>query len=257
MLPATTAQLATVHDRLSRYVHGHFRRKLTLEDAHDAAAEALAEADRAMQAGHKIDNLDRWLRRAAWRNALDTVRRTYGEGATPREPATDIDAHAAHLAADDATDRAVVADAGAAGDAAALDRAAERLTADEQQVIRLRYFDEVPVADVLDRLGCSRHHYENLTKRALRKLRDGLIASCTGDSCRRCQTLLLAGERGPLTPALAVERDAHVHACLGCRAFSRRQRGLIAAMPAGIAVAGGSFAAQAQVGWSCIGNLVG
>jgi len=40
-------------------------------------------------------------------------------------------------------------------------------------------------------LGCSRHHYENLTKRGLRKLRHALVQAVDGDACRACRALTL------------------------------------------------------------------
>jgi len=78
--PVTTADVQQVHQRLARYIHGHFRRRLGIEDARDVAAEALAEADRVVAGGERIRDLDRWLKRAAWRNALDLIRKHEGEG---------------------------------------------------------------------------------------------------------------------------------------------------------------------------------
>jgi len=97
--------------------------------------------------------------------------------------------------------------------------------------LHLRYFDELPVPAVLELLDCSRDHYENLTKRALRKLRDALVGGTREEGCRRCRTLVLEAQDAPLAAARAVERDAHLDGCLACRAFLRRSRGLMAALP--------------------------
>src|SRR3954470_10034391 len=98
---ATTQEVLAVHERLARYVHGHFRRKLTMEEARDVAAEALAEADRAVELGQRILDLERWLRRAAWRNALDAVRRMEGEGKQTRQRPVDLADHVERLASRD------------------------------------------------------------------------------------------------------------------------------------------------------------
>lgn len=229
--PVTTAEVVKAHHALTAYVFGNFHRKLTYEEARDVAAEALAEADRAVTGGCEIRDLHQWLRTAAWRNALDAIRRNVGEGHTPRERPVEftLEEHAdrfTHQPDDDFVD----AVAGAA-DAASLRTAWAKLAPDEQRALHLRYFDELPVSAVLDVLGCSRHHYENLTKRALRKLRDALVKGEQDAHCRSARALVIRGKATALAHELATERDAHLDGCLSCRAFVRRSEGLIAAMP--------------------------
>ena len=84
--PVTTAQVLKVHDALARYVYGNFKRGLTFEEARDVAAEALAEADRAVAAGTEIRDLKQWLRTAAWRNALDAIRPLHRVACLARQP---------------------------------------------------------------------------------------------------------------------------------------------------------------------------
>jgi RNA polymerase sigma factor (sigma-70 family) len=229
--PVTTAEVVKAHRDLTAYVFGNFHRKLTYEEARDAAAEALAEADRAATAGADIRDLHQWLRTAAWRNALDAIRRNVGEGHTPRERAVEftVDDHADRFTHHPDEDF-VEAVAGAC-DADALRAVWVKLNRDEQRALHLRYFDELPVADVLDVLGCSRHHYENLTKRALRKLRDGLVSGEQDRACRSARALVVRGTGKALAPDLATARDAHLDGCLSCRAFARRSQGLMAALP--------------------------
>ena len=227
---ATTSQdIQAQHEHLARFVHANFHRRLGLEDARDAAANALIALDRAQSAGIEISNVDGWLRRAAWRDALDQIRAMRGEAAVPRETPVDIDDFAHVLAQtgeEDPSDGA-----GRAADKRALERTWSGLKPDEQRAIRLRYYDELPVSDVLDILGCSRHHYENLTKRALRKLREALVQTVEDSGCRACRALTLQAQDQPLLADAAVERDAHLAGCLACRAFARRQAGLMAALP--------------------------
>ena len=226
---ATTSEVAALHDRLSKYIFGHFHRKLTFEEARDTVSDALAEADRYTKAGNEIGALDRWLKRAAWRNALDLIRKNQGEGETPRQRPVDID-EVGTLASDEDHDDIAEADARAA-DARALERAWQSLKPDEQRALHLRYYDEQPVEQVLGVLDCSRHHYENLTKRGLRKLRQALVQAVGDDGCRACRALTLQALDQPVLPDAAAERDAHLESCLACRAFSHRHRGLIAALP--------------------------
>jgi len=230
-VPATTQQVLAVHERLARYVHGHFRRKLTIDDAYDIAAEALAEADRATQDGQHILDLEAWLRRAAWRNALDAVRRTEGEGKQPRERPVDLADHVERLADPDPGHQDLLNTSAHATDARALQKAWAALRPEEQRALHLRYFDELDVPDILGVLGCSRHHYDNLVKRGLSKLRKALVADTGDHACRQARTLVLQANFGLLDTAAAAQRDAHLDFCLACRAFARRKQGLIAALP--------------------------
>ncbi len=60
--PTTTAEVAALHDRLTRFVFANFHRKLTFDEASEAAAEALAEADRAVAVDRYRRLLDDVLR---------------------------------------------------------------------------------------------------------------------------------------------------------------------------------------------------
>ncbi len=228
MTPATTATLAAEHERLGRYIHGHFKRKLTFEDAADAASEAIAEADRATT---PIQDREKWLRRAAWRNALDQIRKIEGEGQTPRERPAGLGDDVHRLPSAETTEGTLIAAALHDADTRALAKAAEALKPDEHRVLHLRYIDGLDVPIIMELIGCSRHHYDNLHKRGLRKLRDALVAPATTSACREARGLILASALGGLTDDDAVRRDAHVESCLACRAFSKRRDGLIAAMP--------------------------
>ena len=161
--PVTTAEVQAAHERLARYIYGHFRRKLTFEDARDAAAEALGEADRAVEGGATIENLDRWLKRAAWRNALDAIRRAEGEGDRPRPRVRPLELDDVGATAADAEHETLLEEDARAADARAIATAWASLKPDEQRVLHLRYFDETPVDQVLELLGCSRHHLGGLS----------------------------------------------------------------------------------------------
>ena len=243
----TTADVLALHERIARYIHGHFRRKLSFEEARDAAAEALAEADRAASAGHDIADLDRWLRRAAWRNALDAIRKVEGEGERTRQRPADLADHADFLGTEDLNQAALVLAAGRDSDADALRRAFAALRPQEQRALQLRFFDGLEVDEVLSVLGCSRHQYENLHKRGLRKLREALIAETGATACGETRALIL---ESTLAPQLAARRDAHLAGCLTCRAYARRRSGLIAALP--LPIASGSDRI-----WSRLQNLLG
>lgn len=231
-VPATTREVLAQHERLARYIHGHFRRKLTVEDARDCAAEALAEADHAVRRGTEIGDIERWLRRAAWHNALDAVRQIEGEAQTPRPRPVDLGEHTDRLQDTVRFDRDVDEQDARQTDAQALARVWERLSCDEQRALRLRHHDELDVPQILGLMGCSRHHYENLTKRALRKLRDALVSDTPHPACRETRAQLLAGDRGmPLEHHELAARDLHLEACLSCRAFDGRRRRLMGTLP--------------------------
>ena len=229
--PSTTAEVAALHDRLTRFVFANFHRKLTFEDARDAASEALTAADRALASGRPIADLNAWLCTAAWRDAISMVRRIEGEGRRKRLRPIDVDEQAERLRDERDLEGEVLATAGRRGDHAALERAWGELKPDERRALYLRYFDELPVDDVLQILGCSRHHYENLTKRGLRRLREALVEDVADDACRACREAVLESRVGELAAAEVARRDAHLGSCLPCRAFERRQRGLIALLP--------------------------
>jgi len=231
----TTAQVLEAHERLTRYLHAHFRRKLTVEDARDAAAEALAEADRAVEAGQRIADLERWLRRAGWRNALDAIRKLEGEAERPRERPLDLADHVERLGDARNPHEEALADAEREHDTEALMRAWGTLRPDEQRALHLRYFDELPVDDVLGVLGCTRHQYDNLVKRGVRKLREALVQGVVDPGCQACRALVLQAHDALLAPTLAAERDAHLSGCLACRAFERRQRKLLGLLPLPVA----------------------
>jgi RNA polymerase sigma factor (sigma-70 family) len=229
--PSTTADVAAIHDRLTRFLFANFHRKLTFEESSEAAAEALAEADRATAAGKRIENLDGWLCTAGWRNAISAVRRLEGEGRVRRLRPVDISEQGEWLLDERQPHEEVVARAGRRGEHEALAAAWARLKPDEQRAIYLRYFDELPVDEVLVLLGCSRHHYENLTKRAIRKLREALVEGVRDESCRACRTAIVESKVCALASDVVAARDAHLSSCLPCRAFSKRQHGLIAVLP--------------------------
>jgi RNA polymerase sigma factor (sigma-70 family) len=229
--PVTTAEVAALHDRLTRFVFANFHRKLTFEEARDAAAEALEAADRAVAAGKEITDLNAWLCTAAWRDAISMVRRLEGEGRRKRLRPVDVSEQGEWLLDERDVEGEILTSHGRRTEQAALALVWTRLKPDEQRALYLRYFDELPVDDVLQLLGCSRHHYENLTKRGIRKLREALIAGAADDACRDCRTAIVESKLLELDAAEVARRDAHLSSCLPCRAFQRRQRGLIAVLP--------------------------
>jgi RNA polymerase sigma factor (sigma-70 family) len=229
--PTTTADVAALHNRLTRFVYAHFHRKLTFEEAGDAAAEALGEADRAAASGKQIENLHAWLGTAAWRNAISMIRRIEGEGRLKRLRPLDITEQREWREDPRDAEAEILTTAGRRTENEALARAWKRLKPDEQRAIYLRYFDELPVDEVLKLLGCSRHHYENLTKRALRRMREALVDGAEDRTCEDCRAAILESIHAPLPPVQAARRDAHLSSCLMCKAFQRRQRGLMVTLP--------------------------
>ncbi|HEX8121218.1 MAG TPA: sigma-70 family RNA polymerase sigma factor [Solirubrobacteraceae bacterium] len=229
--PTTTAEVRALHDRLTRFVYANFHRKLSFEEASDAAAEALGEADRAQAAGQRIVNLNAWLSTAAWRNAVSLIRRIEGEGRRKRLRPVDVSEQGEWLLDESDLEDEILTQHTREAEREALAEVWAQLKADEQRALYLRYFDEMPVDEVLGILGCSRHHYENLTKRGLRKLREALIAGVRDEACRACRTAIVDAKLVALDDADVARRDAHLSSCLACRAFQRRQRGLIAVLP--------------------------
>lgn len=227
--PGTTAEVERVTEQITRYLRRHFKLKLNDEDLRDAVAEAIANADAAIARGEQIREYTRWLKRAAWRNALDRIRKNEGEAKEPRPRPLGLDD--APALAEECSSYELLDDSTRITDAAALERAFRKLTRDEQRAIRLRYFDELPVEQVLDKLGVSRNRYETLTKKGIRKLRDALATDSDHDSCKSTRSLVLLADVRPLDPHAAATRDAHLDNCLTCKAFVARRRGIFAALP--------------------------
>jgi RNA polymerase sigma factor (sigma-70 family) len=220
--PVTTAEVAALHDRLTRFVYANFHRKLTFEEARDAAAEALGAADRAVAAGKEITDFNAWLCTAAWRDAISMVRRLEGEGRRKRLRPVDVSEQGEWLLDERDVEGEILSAHGRRAEREALTAMWARLKPDEQRALYLRYFDELPVDEVLQLLGCSRHHYENLTKRGIRKLREALVAGTADEACRDCRGTIVDSKLVELDPAQVVRRDAHLSSCLTCRAFQRR-----------------------------------
>lgn len=232
-MPATTAALAAEHHELARYLHARLGHRVTFEEARDAASEALLEAHRVTDTGAVIADRRRWLRRTAWRKAIDIARRQEGQGAQRRPRSVSLAmvgeesrwADAQEAFGDELADQA-----GRHADARALWAAWAQLAEDEQRAMALRYFDARPVHEVLDALGCTRSQYDNLVKRALRTLRRELVALSVEAGCRACRLLILQ-DPNQLSGVLAAQRDAHLAGCLACRAYARHHYGLLSALP--------------------------
>jgi len=232
-MPVTTAEVAVEHHELARYLHARLGHRVTFEEARDAAAEALIEAHRVTDGGAVIADRRRWLRRTAWRKAIDIARRQEGQGAQRRLRPVSLAvvgdesrwADSQEAVGDELADQA-----GRHADARALWAAWAQLSDDEQRAMALRYFDARPVDEVLDALGCTRSHYDNLVKRALRTLRRELVALSAEPGCRACRLLILQST-SQLSGVLAAQRDAHLAGCLACRAYAHHHNGMLSALP--------------------------
>ncbi|MCI0346623.1 MAG: RNA polymerase sigma factor [Chloroflexi bacterium] len=113
-------------------------------DAEDATQEALLSAWRSIRGLRDIERFDAWLGRIV----VNACRMTLRKRARIREiPAADV-VRGLEPDAEPATDHAsnVV-------DAAAFDRAFERLTVDERAILVLRHHDELSISDLAGRLG--------------------------------------------------------------------------------------------------------
>jgi RNA polymerase sigma-70 factor (ECF subfamily) len=150
--------------------------------ASDLVQETLLEAcrDFARFEGHSEKELCSWLRRLLLNNLANFARR-YRDTAK-RQAAAELpldgggsSAHwaAANLPGDDATPSA---HAVAQEQAQAVQRALERLPADQRQVIVLRYQEELPFEEIGRRLSRSANAAEKLWLRAIERLRQELEA---------------------------------------------------------------------------------
>jgi DNA-directed RNA polymerase specialized sigma24 family protein len=216
----TTAEVAATQERLARWLHGGFRRKLSLEDARDVAAQTIAELH---ASAVPVRNPGGLLRRAAHRNALDLVRAREGETASgPRPAAAALDDHAHTLAHPSAE-----AEAGRLGDVQervaayeALAAAMAALPVRESLALALRHVDRLDVPTCASLLGLSRTQYERLHTRAMNRLRDTLAAPERDPVCRLARRLL---DHEALDAAEVARRDAHLDSCLPCRAYALRR----------------------------------
>ena len=228
-IPMTTAQVAVEHQDLARYLHARLAHRVTFEEARDAAAEALVEAQRVMASGAVIADRRRWLRRTAWHKAIDMARRHEGQGENRRRRPVSLSLVEDHdaRASVPGPDEEVADHAARHADARALWAAWGHLGADEQRALAMRYFQGRPVGEVLSALGCTRSHYDNVVKRALRILRRELVAMSAEAGCRTCRQLIFHGSQGALSGVQAAQRDAHLAGCLSCRAYAHYHSGML------------------------------
>ena len=216
---STTAEVTAGHDRLARFVHGQFRRRLSLEDARDVAAQTIAEVLVDETRG-RIRHLDALLHRAAHRNALDLIRRRDGEASTgPRPVNVPLDERTDSASPERQAERLAEVQARVRAHEA-LGQAMAALPVDESLALQLRHIDGLDVHTCAFVLGLSYTQFERLHTRAMNRLRDTLAEATREPTCRMARRLV---DRGTLDDASAVRRDTHLESCLPCRAYVQRR----------------------------------
>jgi len=123
------------------------------DDAHDLVQTALTRTALAWPRVRRKDNPEAYVRRAMVRTHMNSWR---------RRPALDIDLI-----------EVIDLDDHAAGDAErdAVWRALQQLPPRQRAVVVLRYYDDLPEADIAELLGCSRGTVKSQCAKALAKLR--------------------------------------------------------------------------------------
>jgi RNA polymerase sigma factor (sigma-70 family) len=230
-------QIAGREAELARALHAQFRRRLTVDDARDAVADAIATAhgSRDELDGLDGDRLEAWVRTRAYRNAIDQIRAIDGYGAQKRQASVSFDDHTETLSEDGDVWQGLDDELaerftdGAAAESVAL--AIERLTPDERRLLRLRHYDGLDVKTVAALLDIHPKKYERLHTRAIGKLRTIFIETTASEHCEPVRELIARSRREALAPALSAEIAAHVEACEQCRAYEKRSLKLIAALP--------------------------
>jgi RNA polymerase sigma factor (sigma-70 family) len=218
--------LAARSSEYERYVQRHFFRRLAPDDCADAVQDAFLEAQTSETcASLELPSLDAWLRRAAYKKAIDILRGPDrdGRGAVRRQR-TDIDTLAEVLAADESPDEND-------DDAAAVRAAFERLPPVDQRVIGLRHHDNLPREACAELLGMSVTRFKRAHTRAAQRLISMVIETRPYDSCSEARALINLSADGLLDDASAARRDAHVAGCPHCHQYQRRSRGLLAFLP--------------------------
>jgi RNA polymerase sigma-70 factor (ECF subfamily) len=145
------------YEAVSRYCH----RRLTAADANDAAARVFAVAWRKIEDMPHDDEVLPWLYAVA-RYEVAAVRRSGRRRQNLREK---IGGHAPRP--EPGPEVVVVGDAGHAGLVAAL----ETLRPADQEILRLRAYEELTLPEIAEVLGCSVDAAKKRSARALRRLR--------------------------------------------------------------------------------------
>ncbi|MEA2270002.1 MAG: Sigma-70, region 4 [Solirubrobacteraceae bacterium] len=232
-------RIAARERELVRWLHAHFRKRLSCDDVRDAVADAIAVAHEQIDnlAHLDADGLERWVRKRAEFNAIDQIRAIDGYGRVRRPASVSVDDYAETLpdsGVDDlleAMDGEILAYQGGTDEARSVALALERLTSDERRVLRLRYGDDLPVKAIAELLDIHPKKYERLHTRALKKLRTVFIETVAGENCLPIRQLIASSREQQVSRELSLRIAAHVESCAQCRAYERRSLKLIAAMP--------------------------
>lgn len=224
--PTTFEQLAEERDALVTWLAGEFPRSLTLEDAEDIVADALPALAGDPQLPPRGRRRRSYLRSTLKRDAIDELRHRHGRDLRdgPREllpldragevPDSGV---APEQCIEDAQSRAHYR--------AAVERAMARLESGDAELLRLRYLEQRPPAEIAAELGLSRTQYE---RRLARAGQHGFVALTAAESSPACGPVRHLLRTGRLRTRDDVNRvDIHLLDCLHCRAFAARTRSLL------------------------------
>lgn len=232
--------IAARERELARSLHAQFRQRLSRDDVRDAVADAIAVAHEEIGTLAHLDaeQLERWVRTRAYRNAIDQIRAIDGYGQVRRPASVSVDDFADTLADPsldsewlEAMNGEILAYPGGTDETRSVELALERLTSDECRVLRLRYGDDLPVKAIAELLDIHPKKYERLHTRALKKLRTVFIETVASDHCLPVRQLIASSREQQVSRELSLRIAAHVESCAQCRAYERRSLKLIAAMP--------------------------
>lgn len=154
-------------DEIERSLHGKLRAhrisgELIQRHGQDALQQALAEYTRELKRGTAIENPDAWIVNAAFRRAVDEVRRDARRpDSVPIELVLDTDAAAAPASEEIAVEHLTAQE---------VREAIGALRVEERQALRLYFFEERTMEEAAKAGYCSRRTFRRRLRRALESI---------------------------------------------------------------------------------------
>lgn len=222
--PTPFEQLAEERDALVTWLAGEFPRSLTLEDAEDIVSDALPALAGDPQLPPRGRRRRNYLRSALKRDAIDELRHRHGRDLRDG-PRQFVPLGRAGVVPGVAPEDHIEEAQSRAHYRAAVERAMARLESGDAELLRLRYLEQRPPAEIAAELGLSRTQYE---RRLARAGQHGFVALTAAESSPTCGPVRQLLRTGKLRTRDDVARvDVHLLDCLHCRAFAARTRSLL------------------------------
>lgn len=207
-----------------------------LQAAYAKALIALADSGETAPTFESDDHARAWLRTIAANLATDVDRQRHGRrpserAARPRH--VPLDAPGGPLALHDVlvdVEDDVLAAVERERLQPSVSRAIDALKPEHQQILKLRYGDDLEPPAIMLLEGINRRQWEGRHTRALKAFARALAKLHVSAECGQTRRLLRRDPATLLRPGTGRERD-HVDSCVACAAFARSAQLTLATMP--------------------------